>query len=435
VVLRAPRAGKRLFGSSAERYLASQTLYGVKFGLETTEKLCAALSHPERAYPCLLVAGTNGKGSVVAYTDAVLRASGLRVGRYTSPHLVRVHERIVVDGREITQAQLGRAVGHVQEVAQHLVRTGAIPSHPTYFETLTVAGFDHFRAQHVDIAVLEVGMGGRLDSTNVARPVASAIVTIAKDHEAFLGNTLPRIAREKAGVLRRGRPTVVGVLPEAARKVVEDLARARHAPLIFAHRGVSVEETSKGLALRTPRGRYAGLHPLPGDHQKDNLLVAIRLLEAASTQGIKVDLRVVPRSIGRTRWRGRLEWIPGRPPLLLDGAHNPAGAQALATYLKTLPPFVLVFGVMADKDIPRVAKALFPLAKAVVLTRPKVRRAATPRAIRERAGAWAAQIVLAADARTALRRARALSQGAPIVVAGSLYLVGEVLALLSRSRK
>jgi dihydrofolate synthase/folylpolyglutamate synthase len=433
VVLRAPRAGKR--GSSAERYLASQTLYGVKFGLETTEKLCAALAHPERAYPCLLVAGTNGKGSVVAYTDGVLRASRLRVGRYTSPHLVRVHERIVVNGREITEAQLERAVGRVQKAAEALVARGEIPAHPTYFETMTVAAFDHFRAQKVDVAVLEVGMGGRLDSTNVSSPVASAIVTIAKDHEAFLGRTLARIAREKAGVLRRGRPTVVGRLPREALKVVRAAARSRHASLVPANAGAEVCEAADGVTITTPRGRYVGLRPLPGEHQRANLLVAIRLLEAAQDEGIPVDLSVVREGVARTRWRGRLEWVPGRPPLLLDGAHNPAGAQALAGYLKTLPPFVLVFGVMADKDVPGVAKALFPLARAVVLTRPNVRRAATPRAIRERAGAWAPRLVLAGDARSALARARALARGAPVVVAGSLYLVGEVLALLSKSRK
>jgi dihydrofolate synthase/folylpolyglutamate synthase len=421
--------------ASAARYLATQTLYGVKFGLETTRALCGALGHPERSFKSLLVAGTNGKGSVVAYADAVLRASGLKVGRYTSPHLVRVNERIAVNGREIGARALERAVGRVRQAAEDLIREGVIGAHPTYFETLTVAAFEHFRSEGVEVAVLEVGMGGRLDSTNVSEPEVSAIVTLAKDHEAFLGRTLPRIAREKAGVLRRGRPTVLGLLPRTALEAVRAEARRLGTPLVLAHRGVSVGETDTGLTIRTPEGVYRGLRPLPGAHQQDNLLVALRLLEAARRRGIPVDLRKVSPAIQGTRWRGRLEWIPGDPPLLLDGAHNPAGATALAAYLKTLPPFVLVFGVMEDKDIRSLARALFPLADALILTRVQVRRAATTRAIAARAGGLARRALRIETPQAALRKARALARGRPVVVAGSLYLVGEVLAALNKSRK
>jgi dihydrofolate synthase/folylpolyglutamate synthase len=422
-------------GTNAVTYLASQTLYGVKFGLETTRALCEVLGHPERAYPSLLVAGTNGKGSVVAYVDAILRASGLRVGRYTSPHLIRVHERIVVNGREITERQLEHAVGHVRHAAETLLQEARIPSHPTYFETLTVAAFDHFRAQGVDVAVLEVGMGGRLDSTNVAEPVVSAIVTLAKDHEAFLGKTLPSIAREKAGVLRGGRPTILGRVPKEALAAIRSEARARRARLVMALQGSRFEGTGEAFTLRTPSRKYARLRPLAGAHQKDNLLVAIRLVEAAREAGMKVRLANVSEAIARTRWGGRLQWIAGDPPLLLDGAHNPAGAEALAAHLKTLGPFVLVFGVMGDKDIPRMARPLFPLADALVLTQVKVRRAASPRAIAAKAGRLARGAFLEPNASRALARARSLSQGRLIVVAGSLYLVGEVLTLLKRSRK
>ncbi len=209
----------------AGAYLAQRTLFGMKFGLETMRALVEELGHPERAYPSLLIAGTNGKGSVAAYCDAALRASGLRTGRYTSPHLVRVNERITVDGREITDAALGRAVVAVRDAATRLVKRGALAAHPTFFEALTAAAFVHFSRARVDVAVLEVGLGGRLDATNVAEPLASAIVSVDFDHQQYLGTTLASIAAEKAGVLRRGRATVLGPLPVEARLAIARVAR------------------------------------------------------------------------------------------------------------------------------------------------------------------------------------------------------------------
>jgi dihydrofolate synthase / folylpolyglutamate synthase len=423
----------------AGTYLAARTRFGIKFGLGTMRVLLAEMGHPERAFPSLLVAGTNGKGSVVAYVDAVLRASGLRTGRYTSPHLVRLNERIVVGGREIGGRALETSVARVRGAAERLVRAGRIPHHPTFFEALTAAAFEHFRQAAVDVAVLEVGMGGRLDATNVAEPLASAIVSIDFDHEAYLGTTLAAIAREKAGVLRRGRTTVLGPLPREARRAIATRARAVAARLVDARRGAVVRDRGGVLDLRTPGHRYRAVRPLPGAHQRDNLLVALRLVEAAKAAGLAVDLRRAAEAVGTTRWPGRLQWVHGDPPLLLDGAHNPAGARALAMELRTLPPFVLLFGVMADKDVEALAARLFPLAAAVVLTRPRVSRAASPAAIARRAGALGRGTERENDPRAALalarRRAKALGPGTPVVVAGSLYLVGEVLALCKGVRR
>ncbi len=421
---------------TAATYLASRTRLGVKFGLETPRALAAALGHPERSYETLLVAGTNGKGSVVAYVDAALRASRLRVGRYTSPHLVRVHERIVVDGVEIAPPDFEAVVARVRDVSDELVGVGTIAAHPTYFEALTAAAFEHFRRAGVDVAVLEVGMGGRLDATNVAEPLASAIVSVESDHEAFLGTTLDAIAREKAGVLRSRRTTVLGPLGGEARAAVDAEAARIGARLVDAFAGTTVRTAEDGLEIVTPDRAYRGVRPLEGRHQRDNALVALRLLEEAQAAGLGVDLAAAPRAISRTRWPGRLEWIPGDPPLLLDGAHNPAAARALAEHLRTLRPFVLLFGAMADKDIPALAETLFPLATAVVLSRPKVARAASPEDIAARAGPVARGAHREADPRRALALAcRLAPPGRPVVVAGSLYLVGEVLRLSSRPRK
>jgi dihydrofolate synthase/folylpolyglutamate synthase len=421
-------------------YLAQRVRFGIKFGLETMRALVAEMGHPERAYPTLLIAGTNGKGSVAAYCDAALRASGLRTGRYTSPHLVRVNERITVDGRPITDAAFARAVHEVRDAAARLVARRVLRGHPTFFEVLTAAAFAQFRRERVDVAVLEVGLGGRLDATNVAEPVASAIVSVDLDHEIYLGRTLAKIAREKAGVLRAERATVVGPLAPAARRAVLALARARGARVVEARRGarlVPLRGTSpdepEAFDLRTPGHRYRGVVPLPGAHQRDNLLVAIRLLEEARRAGIAARLERMTRAVARVDWPGRLQRLPGRPQILLDGAHNPAGARALAAHLRGGRPFVLVFGAMADKDVRGLARPLFPLASGIVLTTPRVSRAATPRALARRAGK------LAAGARHEPRVGRALELACrlalahgpetQVVVAGSLYLVGAVLRL------
>ncbi len=381
-----PRRSSSQAPPGAAAYLAARTRFGIKFGLNTVRALVKAMGHPELCYPTLLIAGTNGKGSVAAYSDFALRASGLRVGRYTSPHLVRVNERIVVGGREISDRDLDAAVGRVRETAEALVRDRVIAAHPTHFEALTAAAFEHFRRARVEVAVLEVGMGGRLDATNVAAPLASAIVNIDLDHQAYLG-------------------------------------------CMVATRG-------DRLDLRTPRAQYRGLRPLPGAHQRDNLLVAIRLLEEAQAAGLPLELSRLGAGIARTRWPGRLEWIPGRPPVLLDGAHNPGGGRALAEYLRTRRPFVLLFGVMADKNVTELARVLFPLARAVVLTQPRGGRAASPEEIARRAGAWGLRAHREAVPGRALDLARRLAVGGePVVVAGSLFLVGEVIAILKKERR
>ncbi|MCM2255088.1 MAG: bifunctional folylpolyglutamate synthase/dihydrofolate synthase [Vicinamibacteria bacterium] len=423
-------------------WLRSRARFGIKLGLGPLRQLMRALGRPERCAPALLVAGTNGKGSVVALLDAGLRAGGLRVGRYTSPHLVRPEERITVDGRPVATRVLARALSRVREVSEALVARGALPAAPTYFEAITAAAWLIFRDARVDVQVLEVGLGGRLDATNLSDPRVSAIVSLGLDHQEYLGPTLRHIAREKAGVMRRGRPTVIGALPAEATAVIVARARASGARLVDAEADVRLRPLASRprrgqpralwparLDATTPHARHRGVQALPGPHQSANLKVALRVLEEAHASGLRFDLARAVAGFATAHWPGRLEWIAGRPPLLLDGAHNVDGARALAAALAPLRSCVLLFGAMADKDLEQVTAALFPLAREVVLVKAPGARAASPATIARRAGAVATRARRARSLRAGLALAAALARrGEPVVVAGSLYLVGAVLA-------
>jgi dihydrofolate synthase/folylpolyglutamate synthase len=417
---------------TARAYLRSRSWLGKKFGLQTMRALVRELGRPQAAYRSVIVAGTNGKGSVSAYLDEALRGAALKVGRYTSPHLIDIRERITVSGRQIGNADFERLVLQVRAAAERLRRRGEIDGHPNHFEILTAVAFLYFRQKSVDIAVLEVGLGGRLDATNVASPAVSAIVSIDFDHEEYLGSTLASIAAEKAGVVRAKRVVVVGPMAEEARRTIADISRERGARVTPAFSGVTLRKSGDELRVRTPRGDYAHVHPLRGAHQRVNLVVAIRTLEALEAAGVKMDLPLAVSAMSRAEWPGRLERIPGRPTFLLDGAHNPAGAKALAAYLKeTGVPHVLVFGAMRDKHFHEMGRTLFPLARHVVATRIRMRRAATTQQLAQIGVVTGQEIVPEPSLRRALSRAASLARGRDIVVvAGSLYLVGAARKIL-----
>jgi dihydrofolate synthase/folylpolyglutamate synthase len=388
--------------------------------------LVRGLGHPERAFKSVLIAGTNGKGSVSAYLDAALRSASLHVGRYTSPHLIDIRERITVSGRNISNEDFERLVLEVRDCADQLIGLGRIKTHPNHFEILTAVAFLHFQRRGVDIAVLEVGLGGRLDATNVASPEVSAIVSIDFDHEEYLGRTLSTIASEKAGVTRKGRVTVLGPMDAEALRTIVRKARDTGARIVHAKAGVTIKAKPGGLDVKTPAESYRGLRPLPGDHQRANMVVAIRALEALHSAGVPLNLPQGVAAMSGAFWPGRLERFEGRPPVLLDGAHNPAGARALARYLRSaIGPHVLVFGAMRDKHVDEMAEALFPLARLVIATRVRMKRASTTAQLKEIGLRLRVEVIEQPSIGPAIARAaQEAKRGETVVVAGSLYLVG-----------
>lgn len=413
--------------------------FGIKLGLENISRLCAALGHPEQAFASVHVAGTNGKGSVTAMVHAGLVAAGLHTARFISPHLVDLAERFVIGSQQVGAADLERAVNDVLDCADELKASGMLPVHPTFFEATTAVAFELFRRARVDIAVIEVGLGGRFDSTNVAPARIGAITSIGLDHQDLLGDTLEAIAFEKAGIIKPGMTVVTGDLPREARTVVAAVARDRQARLVEAASGARVDgEPREGrgvIRIETPDGRYGPLTlALRGEHQIHNALVAVRLLEAVRQTGVRVPPDAIERGLTHVEWPGRLELIDvqGGPQVLLDAAHNVDGAAALAGYLERWHPErpTLVIGVMRDKDVAGIIGALLPVVSSIVATAADTPRALPARDLAARITAAGAPVRVEPDPVTAVEDAMAAGQ--TVCVTGSIYLVGAVRDRLRR---
>ena len=384
------------------------------------------------------MAGTNGKGSVTAMTHAALRAAGLHAARYTSPHLTDLAERFVIGDGPVPAVRLEAAAADVLACADRLRLSGGLPVHPTFFEATTATAFELFRRAGVSVAVVEVGLGGRFDATNVIVPAAGAITTIDFDHQQHLGHSLEAIAFEKAGIIKPGMTTVVGEMSPGARAVIRRSAAERGATLVEAAADarwdVTMDTGRARLTLSTPRGTYGPVTlGLPGAHQVGNAIVAVRLLEAAAERGIVVPSAAIEQGLAAAQWPGRLELIPmgaGRS-VLLDSAHNAEGARALAAHLRAWYPErpTLVLGVMRDKNVEAIAEALLPATAAVVVT-----AAPTPRAIP--AAELAASLsalganVVAVEPDPWRAVAAALDTDRPVCVAGSIFLIGAVRDLV-----
>jgi len=389
----------------------------MKFGLDSIRRLADSLGKPHEKFKAVLVAGTNGKGSVARMLSGILQAGGLRIGLYTSPHVVSLRERFAVNGQSIDERTFARHFSRVVSV----IAQGGLPQHPTYFETLTAVAFLYFEEAGVDVAVLEIGMGGRLDSTNIVDPLLSIIMPIGLDHQAQLGNTLTEIAGEKAGIIHPGRPVLAAPQHEEALRVIEARASQHDSPLtVFDPDLVQIRGSDEGRYRFALRGTEYQLRMF-GKHQVLNAAVAIEA--ARSIDGIRVTEQACREGVQGAWMPGRIDRIARDPDVFLDGGHNRDAALVLAEFVveNTKQPRALVFGMMRDKDAVEVASILRPLFKTVFLTPIGSPRAA-PLEMLKRAFP---EGVAVCDAAEGIERAR---QGAAtVVVAGSFYLVGEVL--------
>jgi dihydrofolate synthase/folylpolyglutamate synthase len=421
-------------------FLLSLERLGMKFGLDNISRLCAALGHPEHAFASVVVAGTNGKGSVTAMVHAALRAAGYRAARYTSPHLERLEERFVVVDDEVSRDGLSAAVGRVRDAVGRLLADGTFETLPTFFECTTAAAFELFRTAGVPIAVLEVGLGGRLDATNVVAPVATAITSVDVDHQAQLGDSIRSIAFEKAGIVKPGVPLVCGPVPDDAGEVIAEVCRDRGAPLVRVPErvryGIGVEDGQTLASFQTPQRHLERVRlALPGRHQVDNAATAIVVLEALGERGFPIGNEAIAHGLSRVRWPGRLErWRYAAAEVVLDAAHNRAGARALADYLRSIgwSEATLVFGAMSDKDVTGMLETLLPACGGLVCTTAPSPRAMSAEAIAAIArGLVPGSFTTAVEADPAAALARACRVNRRVVAAGSIFLIGPLRGILA----
>ncbi len=436
--------------SDAIAYLYDLQRFGVKLGLENIERLLAALGDPHRRFPSILVGGTNGKGSTAAFLASILQAADYRVGLYTSPHLLDFTERIRVDGHDIRRPDVASLTGELRALVATLFPTPGTPhaaprapSHPTFFEVTTALTFSHFLRSSVDYAVVEVGLGGRFDATNVLDPQVAIITNIALEHQEHLGRTLGAIAAEKAGIVKAGGHTVTATDAPEALSTIAEACQARGASLLDVHASCDwqvrdADRTGQRFLLSQAghaSGEYA-IHLL-GRHQVVNAVTAIAAARLLRDRGAVIPEDAIREGLRRTRWPGRLQCLPGRPLIILDAAHNPAGARALRVFLedqRLAGRLTLVFGVLQDKDWISMLQELGPLSKQIILTRPESERAADPRGLVE-AERFCPKLEILDDVEEAIILARAVTDpDEVIVVTGSLFVISAALRA-SRARR
>jgi dihydrofolate synthase / folylpolyglutamate synthase len=425
-----------------------------KFDLAHMRVLLYALGDPQAKFKSVLIAGTNGKGSTAATLAAILIAAGHKTGLYTSPHLLRVNERIRIDGLEIPDADFARVYETVEGAASRLVAEGKLPHHPSFFEMLTAMAFAHFESSRVEIAVLEVGMGGRLDATNVVDPIVSVIADISLDHQKFLGNTIAEIAAEKSGIIHAGGLVVTLPQHPAANDVIGQAVIERGATAVSAAQyvppispgaeGTAWDQRGTGGRNRYPltvMGREVTVDsPLIGRHQLRNLALAIAAAEQLNNAGITISSEQIEQGILDTKWPGRFQIIPAsadHPDIVLDVAHNPAGAWALRSALSERFPdrrITLLFAVLRDKAVGEIAEILFPIADQVIITTVDNPRAASPEEVIS-STRMPSDAIVEPTLSHALDRAIELTRKeALLVITGSIYLVGSVLSHLQKAR-
>jgi dihydrofolate synthase/folylpolyglutamate synthase len=395
----------------------------IRLGLGPLKRLLVRMKHPEKRYASIVIGGTNGKGSIAAMAASMLTAGGFRTGLYTSPHLLDVRERIRIDGCMISTEDMSACVDDIrQELREDL----------TYFEFLTAMAFHFFNRQQVDVAILEVGMGGRLDATNVVKPAVSVISNVSLDHRAYLGTRIEQIAWEKSGIIKRNGFCLTAARQKKAIQMIEAVSRNQHARLFRLGDQIKVRrQAGDCFSFVGFNRRYDHLRcALRGKHQIDNAALAVSAVVLLAERGFSLTEEAIRRGLRETTWEGRLEILQRRPTVLVDGAHNPAGISSLCTALKEefcYRRLIVIFGVLDDKDYARMLKRLAPIADRLFLTRPEGDRALSPETLLPLARRYQQGVVMTEKPDQALRQALAAAGPDDLVCAtGSLYLVGAV---------
>jgi dihydrofolate synthase/folylpolyglutamate synthase len=423
---------------SLGRELAAPTqAAAAKFDLENITILAERLGRPERTYPSAHIAGTNGKGSTAAFLESILRHAGFRTGLNTSPHLEKINERIRINGEEISDQAFAETLTRIHVLIEELLAAGKLRAHPTYFECVTSMAFEYFARERVDLAVFEVGLGGRLDATNILSPLVTIITRIDFDHENFLGHSLNEIAGEKAGILKPGVPVVLAEQRPEAREVILARAKSLGCPVIEPAQFFRVDRESmqggsvRARVIEADSGTIFEIAPsLPGRFQLENALNAVAAARLLQNCGFQIPNDAVLRGIADTVWPGRLEKLQSNPEVYLDGAHNPSAARELANFLAQNfagRKIWLIYAALRDKAVDEVAGLLFPHAEEVIFTAPRTSRAVSATQLAEIASHHATRFSVIPDAERAFERA--LAEAAPedaIFITGSLYLVGQL---------
>jgi dihydrofolate synthase/folylpolyglutamate synthase len=403
--------------------------FGIKFGLSTITRLLRGLGNPHERFSSIHIAGTNGKGSIAAFLSSVLTCAGYKVGLYTSPHLVRFNERIQINGQAISDEDVARVLEAVQ-----LVYTQGDP--PTFFECATAMAFHHFASAGVDWAVLETGMGGRYDATNIVQPEACVISNISLEHQEYLGNTLAAIAREKAGIIKQGLDVVTGTRQKNALTVIEKVAKDKGAPLYRLGKEIRVRRDKDrgfsylGFYRRWPRVKIG----MPGEHQITNATLALGVVDLLLQKGLTISDEAIYSGLSTTRWPGRLEIVSRKPCILLDGAHNPSAARTLRKFVEDavhVKRLVMVVGILADKTWKPMLRELTTVADTMILTRPEYERAADPHELAAFVQTLSQDIIVEPHLPDAVSLALdKVGKNDGVCITGSLYTVGDAKAYL-----
>ena len=418
-------------------YLYGLEKYGMIFGLTQVRRILRAIGDPHKGIQTIHIGGTNGKGSTAAMMAAILERAGYRVGLYTSPHLVQFTERIQVNGKQIAKEEVAALTGWMREK----VEEAAIRSPFTFFDFTTALALLHFSQQVVDLAILEVGLGGRLDSTNVVDPLLTIITNISKDHEEVLGKGILRIAREKAGIIKKGRPLITAVTQRRVLHLLSEVCREKRAPCFRVGREFrSVGTGTSDFHYEGVNRKLWGVHVnLNGPHQIINATTALGAMEVLEDLGYPVSTDAMMAGLRSVEWPGRLELINDSPRVLMDGAHNPAGALALKEALEKTFDFehlTLLIGILRDKDIKLILRTLAPLAHHIILSKPQVDRAAPAASLMKALGEEGKKAEIVEDLGQAIRKGLSMTGEKDLLcITGSLYLVGEARAYFNHQGK